>query len=249
MKILLTLLGASFALSNIGSAALLYQYQANPGSPNPSTQGWTAVGFGSGSGVSAGPISDSGTPAWFVDDKSTSNAGMYTVTPTVGDLTAAASSDWQLSTTLRVVNISDSPEGALMVLYRGNGSSYQMHFGSTSTGDAIVLLSDGLNPGTGASYTISGSGYHTYDLNYSQSTSHADLYVDNNLVGTPYLGFAWGGADEIGWGSGASVDTGRGNFASTSFSVSPVPEPSAAVVGLLCFLVFGSCRIRHLRMA
>ena len=245
MKTLLTLLSASFALSSIGSAALLYQYKASPGSPDPATQGWTDPA--SNAGITVGGINDSGTPAWFVNDQSTTFGASYNVTPTAADITATNSLDWKLSITLREVNPSDAPNGALVYLFRNGTKSYQMHFGSTALNEPIVVLADGVGTGTGATYTLpGGSGYNTYDLTYSQSAGSAALSVNGNPVLSGYTGFTTT-QFLLAWGSGAGPDTGQGNYASVSLST--VPEPTTALLGSLGLLVFAFRRIRFVKIA
>ena len=245
MKTILTLLSASFALSSIGSAALLYQYQANSITPNPTAQGWTAPP--ANAGITVGGINDSGTPAWFVNDQSTTFGASYNVTPTAGDITATNTLDWKLSITLRDVNPSDAPNGALVYLFRNGVKSYQMHFGTTALNEPIVVLADGVGPGTGATYTLTGgSGYNTYDLTYSQSAGSAALSVNGSPVLSGYTGITTT-QFLLAWGSGASTDTGQGNYASVSLST--VPEPTTALLGSLGVLVFAFRRIRFVKIA
>ncbi len=221
-------MGASMlALTSIGSAALLYQYQANT---DPNTQGWTDPA--SNVGITPGAIIDSGTPAWSVDDQSTTFGATYAVTPTTSDISLTTSQDWKLSVTLRVTQKSDSPAGAIIALYRDGTKSYQMHFGSDPSANPIVVLSDGVGPTSGLSYTVPGSiGYNTYDLIYSQSAGSASLYVNGSPTPslTNYSGFAFT-TKNLAWGSGSSADTGHGNFSAVSLST--VPEPST--YAMLC---------------
>ena len=95
---------------------------------------------------------------------------------------------------------------------------WDIDLGINSKGDTVVNLPTtvgyGSQPGvvvdTGPTYTLSDSGYHTYQLYYSPATNSASLYIDGKLVLTGYTGeTAFVGNWRLYWGA---QNGGKGFF-------------------------------------
>ncbi len=200
------------------------------GSTDPTTEGWTFVG--TGTGVTTGAINDGGTPAWFVDDDSTvsGSIGLYRFDVSALDAAQGNSAGWTLSTTIRNVDVPDTESGSTAVIYRDGSTSWSLQFGSESDGDPVVLARTSLtNDLIGSSYVLNGAGntFNTFQLVYDPVLGSADLFVNGIEQISNYSGFALTETPKVYWGSGRSPDTGRGNYSSVSFSTA-VPIPSAA---------------------
>lgn len=201
------------------------------GSTDPTTEGWTFVG--AGTGITTGAINDAGTPAWFVNDDSTvsGSIGMYQFDVNTSDAALGNSAGWSLSTTMRNVDVPDTESGSTIVIYRDGSTSWQLQFGSESDGDPVVLARTSLtNDLIGTKYVLQGAGntFNTFQLVYDPLLGSADLFVNGIEQISDYSGFALTQTPTLFWGSGRSPDTGRGNYSSVSFSTSAVPIPSAA---------------------
>ena len=170
-----------------------------------------------------------GINAWFVEDAST---GLYTTQfywqqPTTGQLSAASTYGWSLSTTLRVVEESEGVSESLFARFRDGTTSWEMAFDMQADADPVVQLYT--SGGTDPSYALEGVGstYHTYSLVYDPAAGSADLFVDGVERISDYEGWLYS-ATHVAWGTGGSNATGRGHFSSVQWDV--VPEPSSLVM-------------------
>ena len=207
------------------------------GTADPTTEGWAVLSFLGA--TTAGPIIDSGTPAWSIVNNTPGDTGAYSVVPTPAEISTAATLGWSLQTTLRVTSPSETPGGSMLSLYRDGSRSYQMHFGSDGNGNAVVVLADnsGFDSATGARFTVpGGSVFNTFELIYSPSAGSADLFVNGVEEISNYTGFAFS-QNLLAWGDGATRDltglepgtnTSAGNYYENVFSI--VPEPASTVL-------------------
>jgi hypothetical protein len=127
-----------------------------------------------------------------------------------------------------------------------NGSRYDIELGSDGKGNTLVILPSATSfDGThfsstpfGSPLSITGNGYHLYQLSYDPTTSQAALFVDGVERVGDYLGTTVsGGATANNYGlTFGTVNDATGNFALASLSVGKlsVPEP-----GSLTLLVIG----------
>lgn len=239
------------ASSHAALSEILYQHT---GTNNPTTEGWTLLPV-SGT-TTMGPIVDSGTQTWSITNSAPGDTGAFSIVPTPAEVTAAATRGWSLQTTLRVTSPSETPGGSMLSLYRDGTTSYQMHFGSDSAGNAIVVLSDnsGFDSTTGARFTVpGGSVFNTFELIYSPSAGSADLFVNGVEKLSDYTGFALS-QTMLSWGDGSTRDltglepgtnTSAGNYFENVFSIAPVPEPGTALFGFACIGVAAFRRRRR----
>ncbi len=194
------------------------------GDTDPATEGWTVAGP-----ESAGPVEDSGTLAWSIDDNSTAGGSFrsYMIVPPA----SAETEGWVLRVRTRVVDSSDGVDFAVSAGYGDNqGRRYEMEFGSDSDGDPIVLLqSTSGTIGVGPSFTLEGasSTYHLYELVFDPAAGSADLFVDGVERISGYQGVTDTTTAFVAWGSRQSAATGHGHYNLVEFAV---PSPPVATV-------------------
>ena len=248
MKKILQILAASIALTSTSHSFPVVLYQHN-GATDPTAEAWT---LGSHIGATTlGPVNDSGTPAWSIINSNAGDTGFYRAAPTPAEV-SAASLGWSLKATLRVTDLDDAPGGSMLCLYRDGASSYQMHFGSTPSGDAVVVLTDNSSSDStaGSRFTVpGGSIYNTFELIYSPTAGSADLFVNGVEQLSNYTGFPLA-QTLLAWGDGSTRDQplvpprnySDANYSEVVFSI--VPEPSTAVFGVVGVLGLFLRRIR-----
>ena len=195
---------------------------------DPLEEGW--VGVGPGSGVTVGPTTDDqGWSAWIVDDNS-ENVGSifrYEVGLSSDDVEQAFACGWRLLTRVRLADSGDGPlvpheqSGSPSIGFRTGTSSWQMHFGTESDGDPIVLLVNELAPDSNDGIVVAaegaGSGYHLYELTYDVVSQTAVLSMDGEELVSAYTPASLVEAPKVFWGANSSFDTGQGNFNLVSF--------------------------------
>lgn len=212
------------------------------GNNNPTSEGWNAIP-GSGGSVVVGPITDSGTAAWMVDDNSTAlnTIYLYENILSAGDIAVGNSNGWILETNLRIASDESlSFDGSPVVAYRDGVTSWQMNFGLNSSGDTVVRLYTSAT--TGPTFTVSGNSvFNSFSLVFDPNSADADLFVNGTEVISNYSGFS-STQTRVLWGAGTSADSGQGNFNLVSFST--VPEPSSLVVLALIMNGFLFRRLR-----
>ncbi len=208
---------------------------SHTGATDPILEGWTRT---SGANVTFGPVINDlglGIDAWYVYDNGATlgDLGAYLQTPSPAIVSLGNTYGWKLSAFIRVLPGSGAPAGSPMVLYRDGTRSWQMHFGTTSSGDPIVRLITGTSPPSGPAFTLAGGAnqYHLYELIYDPVADAADLYVDGTLLYTGYVGFSWS-ERYVYWGAGSSYDVGKGHFSRVEFYVNPEPSTLALWCGL-----------------
>lgn len=186
--------------------------------------------------ISAGPITDFGVEAWFVDDNSTGFGSTinYRQIPTADQISEANSLGWRLRAQLRVVDIPDALDESIMVCYEDGSKSYVIIWGSEVDGDPIVQLVTGYDFSAkvflGPTFTLEGSngGYHEYELVYDPATNSASLSVDGTAQIHDYEGFAGNpGVVRVEWGSAQSDTIGQANYALVEFQIGANIAPVA----------------------
>ncbi|MDC0936774.1 PEP-CTERM sorting domain-containing protein [Pirellulales bacterium] len=196
------------------------------GDMDPLDENWLA--FNGAAGVANnGPIDDSGTPAWNINDDS--DAGdtreSYTRRLTDEQLAQAAVDGWRMKGTLRVVSTDDVPDGAIeMSVFTDNNVGYLLWLGADSAGNAIVaefggVQADGL--ALGRSVTLGSGGYHDYEMVFDPTSQTVDVLADGNLVIDDMLPleFTSLNLNRILWGSNASAGIGEANYSFIEFII------------------------------
>ena len=172
------------------------------GTTDPTTENFVASSF-AGSGT-VGPATGEVLSAWEVtSDTPTAQVGYTDSRPLSASQQAEiASQGFTVTLVARVDRNGVAPAydqypafiGGVSV---GMGSvRWEIDLGINSKGDTVVIppttVGYGSQPGvvvdTGPTYTLSDSGYHTYQLYYSPATSSASLYIDGKLVLSGYTG-------------------------------------------------------------
>ncbi|MFC2172754.1 hypothetical protein ACFLU6_08995 [Acidobacteriota bacterium] len=192
------------------------------GKKDPKEEGWE---FGRAENTDScggkyGPVDDSGTKAWSIDDDTTCSGSefIYWRSPRGGQTTRALEYGWTLSVKVRIVDMPDSVDTifAQYWVHRTN-IDYAMAFGSDNDGDPIVQVRE-------RSYTLEGLGstYHLYELKYDPEQRNADLFIDgveriSDCPGRYRLDD--NRFDRIAFGAGDSRNTGHGNFAEVKFEI------------------------------
>lgn len=227
-------------------AEMVIDYNAADGTPG--TVGWVvAVG---GTGCTGTLVDDAGIPAFYVKDTTTASGNYYSIRG--GTLLTAAQSQeavdlgFSMSATVRAEDMladgfDESPSLApgFMIALQDLGVWYVLSLGQDASGDTTYLLKGGFNLGNVTTGTISGNGYHTYELLYSSEAGSADLFVDGNeavsdIPSSTNIASALG--NRIRWGAEDSPGKGAGYWTNVSFETAPaslVPEPSTFVLLLM----------------
>ena len=175
------------------------------GTTDPTTENFVASSF-AGSGT-VGPATGEVLSAWEVtSDTPTAQVGYTDSRPLSASQQAEiASQGFTVTLVARVDRNGVAPAydqypafiGGVSVVYQLDGvPRWEIDLGINSKGDTVVILPTtsgyGSQPGvvvdTGLTYTLSDSGYHTYQLYYSPATSSASLYIDGQLVLSGYTG-------------------------------------------------------------
>ncbi len=234
-------------------AALSVVLHEHTGSNDPTSEGWT---LNPPVGSTLGAVVDGGTPAWFINNSTPGDNAFYKITPSVAEVQLVTTFGWSLQTTLHMTAPSLTPGGSMLALFRDGSTSYQMHFGTDASGNAMVVLADntgGFNSTAGLTYTTTtGDVFNTFELRYSPTEGSADLFVNGVERISDYTGFDLL-QTQLAFGDGSSRDlTGlepgsnisAANYFETVFS--SVPEPGTALFGMACV---GVAALRRRRRA
>ena len=189
---------------------------AHNGMADPTTENFTL--FTGGPGQAA---TDQGLPVWEITDPSVSGQYEYIDQRPLSSTQAAevASQGFTETVVARVTrNNGLAPAwdqssviiGSISTDVLGSGRPrFDIDLAINSNGDTVVILPKtlGLNAqgevvATGLTYTLTDSGYHTYQLYYSPATSSASLYIDGKLALSGYTGeTAFLGYSRLYWGT------------------------------------------------
>jgi PEP-CTERM motif len=239
------LLGSLF-LAGWQQAARADLIGMHSGTTDPLTEGFTTFSFGSGS--SEGPIpNDLGKPAWSIAGSAQDSQFAYRT----GALTAAqqaeiAATGFVLTAVARAVQGLSPAYDSInhVVIAEANIDTgvrrFDLGLGLTSGGDTVAVLATSVDNGgpgfsvrePGPTYTLSGSGWHTYQLVYNPTTQLVDLFVDGTDRIQGYAGdTSFVGNTGLNW---AVSSGGQGDFnlvEAETGTLSVVPEPSTMILG------------------
>lgn len=208
------------------------------------------------SGITRGPITGDvgGFDAWAVDDVSVTSGFDYRITPLPAQVSSATTLGWKLSARLRVVDVNDTVDTAVLAMYRDGSTAFRMNFGSDADGDPIVVLAQS-SATTGPSFTLEGAGstYHLYEAVWDPNTGTAELFVDGISQITGWTGIAEAASSLVLFGAPTSTGTGEGRYNLVQFQIdpdpvtTPVPEPSTLLMGLVAMggVALGRARRRR----
>ena len=205
-------------------AEVVIDYNANDGLPQAA--GWSLTSTVPCTGAI---VDDAGTTALCVIDPTTASGKVWSYrwasALTSEQVQEATDVGFSLNATLRVEDMiasgyDEMPAMAFQIALSDLGVWYVLALGQDANGDTTYLLKGGTNLSTVVTGTISGSGYHAYDLRYSPVAGSADLFVDgietvSNLVSSSTL------ANRIRWGAEDSAGMGAGYWTDLSFETSP----------------------------
>lgn len=205
---------------------------SHTGSNDPTTEGFLL----SNNTAVAGPITgDLGKSAWAVD----SAGGYYNHR---FQMDAAAETDantngWNLTMTLRLVDIPDAMDFGVYADYASSAGIFQIGFGTQADGDPII----GLNTDSGFTtfaFEGGGAGYHTYQIIYNPAIGGASLSIDGTVRLSGWTGRTGSAPPLVNFGS---YDTGHANW--NEFTFSSVPEPTSGMLaGIACCVLAVSRR-------
>ena len=96
-----------------------------------------------------------------------------------------------------------------MLYQLDGGPRFDIDLAINSSGNTVVILPTSIGFGSGGSVTVTGltdtltgSGYHTYQLYYNPATSSANLYIDGHLALQNYTGeTSFLGYSRLYWGT------------------------------------------------
>jgi hypothetical protein len=216
------------------------------GTTSPLTEGFTTFSFGSGS--SEGPITnDLGEPAWSIAGSAQDSQFAYrtgALTPT--QQAEIAATGFVLTVIARAVQGLAPAYDSINHVVIGSANvdtgvkRFDLGLGLTSAGDTVAVLATSVDNGgpgfsvrePGPSYTLSGNGWHTYQLIYDPTTQLADLFVDGVDRIQGYAGdTSFVGNTGLNWGANSG---GQGDFnlvEAETGTLAAVPEPSTVFLG------------------
>ncbi len=193
---------------------------SHAGLTDPTTEGWTADG--PGTGVTVGPIAgDLGYDAFFVNDAAAVSGGWRTYVQNLSpdEMCWARTSGFTLRSRVRVANTSDFTDGAVTMSFFDSLRLYELRLGSNGSNDPIASVS-----GSSVTLTGVGAGYHLYEMVYDPATKTVDLLVDgierlSNRPGVTVVvrppNVTFGSANT------GSSGTGEGRYALVEFELPP----------------------------
>jgi hypothetical protein len=231
-------LGIALVLSP--KQARAYLVASHVGSTDPTTEGWAPSSPTLPANQSVGPINDGGTPAWFVNDASTTSGYFYSKTVPPAEVADANSIGWKLSVTLRVPDTGDIRfQRSPFVSFTDGVTDWFVGFERAGADTLVRTFEFQGDSDMGPSYTVSGgtAAYITYTLQKAPASPTAQLFVNGVERIADYTGSTLAPADiglrRVAWGGGSALDIGQGNFSTVSFDIAPVPEAgSLLLVGL-----------------
>lgn len=255
LLVTLALVAVSAVTQNISAAVIA----SHSGATDPTLEGWTLQQRDNGT---VGPVIDDsglGVNAWKIVDPDT-EPGLAIATYhgesmlTLQALTDIAAGGWAMRINLRVDDLiangfNQQPDQApgLQVALADTLQWAVLKLGQDSNSNTTVQLAAGYDPNTGlmnesSIMTISGNGYHTFELRGRSTGSLVDLYVDGtkmvNGLSDANLdaGFAAALGNRIFWGAQDTPGIGAGYYNSVQFETAPAPIPEPA---MLAFVLTG----------
>jgi hypothetical protein len=218
---------------------------SHQGATDPTTEGFGLWPFNGG--ISTSAISnDMGLPAWSITSTPPgSQQAAYNATLSAAQESALLTQGFTVSLEARAVSgaVYSTPtnEPTAATILGLSTVRYDLELGLDANGNTIAILANsvGLNGDgsfniPGASVTVSGNGYHLYQLAYNPVSQTADLFIDGvdriqgyqgHSEGNLFAGFYFG-----------ALDHGTANFNLAQLEtgldiVGAVPEPSTMFLG------------------
>jgi hypothetical protein len=230
----LALLLACTAPARAGLIIALHQ-----GAHDPTTEGF--VNFANIGTATTGPVlNDMGHDAWSIAASGNQVGDLIQFSP---GQQQAVSQGFTMSLLARVVQGPVDPTGTFFfypsigaAIDVGSTRRFDLYLGIDSNGDTVATLADTLVPSGfgffthGATYTLTDSGYHQYQLVYNPGTQTADLFIDgiDRIMGYQgQTGYVSGGVAAFG-----AFNTGQGNFSSFQVEVNGGASAAPAPHGL-----------------
>lgn len=247
---------AAFLTCSPLGAAVLLDYDASSGTPDPTAQDWTKI-QGSDAGLSVTGGSVNGTPTWNITDNlvsgGTSSDLYYRQMITAEKDAELAAMGWSISTSVAVAGTQSSSSGhtglAFYTHYKPDGTlltgtdawRYYIFFGSSAGKLQIVLNGYQSNA---IVYTADTTDLIDVELRFTPGAGAVSLYANGALILGDFAGDAASSSTaRLDWGKIRSASTTRtSNWASVELQT--IPEPS--VVALL-LLTAGTLLITRLR--
>ncbi len=210
------LLSCLFAVG-VTQGAILAEYDADAGTPveNPSVQGWTESG--TGSGVTVEGINDSGTNAWRILDNAGDNNPAYSRTLSATDLQNMYNNGWEFTMVVRTVAGSTIAGFCGWGVTTGNDPGWSLA-GRERVGFSMEIVSENafqVSPIHGSTITLaadSADDFHTIRCVGAPLSSQYEFFLDDISQGL--FDIKDGGSnsnydDQIKFASGSTSGTGR----------------------------------------
>lgn len=190
------------------------------GSVDPTNEGFNLLRNGN---PSLTPVADSGANAWGIYMRS-GDIGIYSLN--LAPQQNVLASGWELSLRLQVLSPFNQPTFGISATFYTGTQYFSLLFGAGANGDPIVNL-------VGRQYSLSGDGYHNYQLRFDASENAASFWVDGVQLAAGIRGSPNQNSPNFVWGGGQNP-LGSVNANWNEVSLWAIPEPSA-----LALLGFG----------
>ena len=211
------------------------------GSTDPTTEGFNQ----DANGIAPVGVNDGGTQAWLIDSLWCRNS----IFPSAAQLTDMSTNGWvaQQKVRMGVANLDPNNTAYLGMATMevapslAGTDAYSVCLGTDASGNPTVWQFDELvgGPSLVSLGTVTGTGYHTYQLVHAPGAATATLSVDGSYMATlnPTPGF---GLERYMIGNTASQalpGTAVGVYLAGASLTTPVPEPTT--LALLTIGLFG----------
>ena len=227
----LAVIGLALGLACSLQAEVVISYDSDVTGGDPELQGWSFAG-GSG-GTSGSVVDDNGTQALYIVDPTTASGVIWNYnwngSLTAQQLTDVTETGFSVSMTVRAEDmIADGFDEAygltpgIQIALKDLGVWYLLGVGQDAAGNTTYGLTGGGYPWNAyVEGTLSGNGYHTYELRYNTSIKSASLYVDGVEAIANYRCGNATQNNSICWGSTDSPGVGAGYWTDVSFETAP----------------------------
>lgn len=224
--------------SHVAHARVVVQHI---GANDPLTEGFVLDHLVGGAEI--GPVFDDlGRDAWMIKSNSPQEAVEYQAFFTDQDREDAIAHGWELSATVRFIDVSESQNAQSLGFDTGSEAFWLTFFTDLN---GVLRVSD--RRGTSYSLEDSDGGYHSFKLEYDTLTAAASLWVDGAESGLEFLSDVSTNQRMLRLSTGEGPDHAHWN--EVTFRIIPEPMTVALLTGLSALFFVGIVRWRKRKAA